>query len=119
MESMIESKTDMANLSEDRYQELLEQATVDCYNDEEEQLMSILYTLDEQLAFPLEAHILGEQVELLGLDDQASNLHRGIVARVRKGGVEYRVGLSELAFVGLDPASAEWLEMYRRWAALL
>jgi len=40
------------------------------------------------------------------------------VARVRRNGVEYRVGLSELAFVGLDPASAEWLEMYRRWTEL-
>ncbi|PKO22716.1 MAG: hypothetical protein CVU38_07975, partial [Chloroflexi bacterium HGW-Chloroflexi-1] len=108
----------MANLSEDRYRELLDQATVDCYNNEEEQLMSILYTLEEQLDFPLNAQILGEQVELLGLDDRASNLRRGIVARVRKGGVEYRVGLSELAFVGLDPASAEWLEMYRRWTEL-
>ena len=107
----------MAHMSEDRYRELLEQATIDAYG-EEEQFMSILYTLDEQLDFPLQAEILGDQVELLGLDDHASSPRRGIVARVRKGGVEYRMGLSELAFVGLDPASAEWLEMHRRWAEL-
>jgi hypothetical protein len=35
------------------------------------------------------------------------------VARVRRGGQEYLVDLAELAFVDLDPVSAEWLEAYR------
>jgi hypothetical protein len=61
---------------------------------------------------------MGEQVEVLGIDESRSDLRRGIVARVRKGRHEYRVGLSELKFVELDPASAEWLAMYKYWLGL-
>ena len=75
-------------------------------------------TLGDQLRFPLKATVVGERVEVLGLDDARSDLRRGIVARVRRGGKEYRVGLSELQFVDPDPVSTEWLELYEYWLGL-
>ncbi len=104
-------------MDENRLEELLEQATVDCYNEDEE-FSGVLCTLEETLLFPLQAEALGEVVEVVGLDDQRSSLGRGIVARVRKGGREYRIGLADLEFLDPDPVSAEWLAMYRYWAGI-
>jgi hypothetical protein len=102
-------------MDEKRLQEMLEQAVVDCYNEEEE-FCGVLYTLEDNLNFPLQAEAMGESLEVIGLDSRRSSVRRGIVARVRKGDKEYTVGLSELVIVGPDLTSAEWLEMYRYWA---
>ena len=102
-------------MDDKRLQELLDQATVDCY-DEEEEFGGVLCTLEDNLDFPLQAEAMGEPVEVIGLDSRRSSLRRGIVARVRKGDKEYLVGLSELVVVDPDPSSAEWIEMYRLWA---
>ena len=102
-------------MDDKRLQELLDQATVDCY-DEEEEFGGVLCTLEDNLIFPLQAEAMGEPVEVLSLDNRRSSLRRGIVARVRRDDKEYLVGLSELVFVDPDASSAEWLEMYRYWA---
>lgn len=97
-----------------RLEALLAEAVVDCY-DEEEEFCGVLATLDEQLAFPLQARALGDDVTVVGLNDSRSDLRRGIVARVQKAGREYNVALSELEFINPDATSAEWLEVYRYW----
>jgi hypothetical protein len=109
---------------EERRRDLLWEVTADCH-DEEEQFWSIFYALAEDgLDFPLQARMLGEPVEAVDLDGARSGLHRGIVARVRKGDREYPAALAELEFVGLDPVGAEWadnehpLDMYRYWLKL-
>ena len=101
-------------IDENRLEELLEEATVDCY-DEEEQFSGVLCTLDDNLTFPLQVTVLGEIVEVVGLDESRSGLRHGIIAKVRKHQQEYRVALSELEFTEPDPVSAEWLAMYRYW----
>ena len=97
-----------------RLQILLEEATIDCYGEEEE-FMGVLYTLEERLNFPLQVKAMGNLVEVIGLDGGQSSPRRGIVAIVRRDDQEYRVGLSELEFIEPDPVSAEWLAMYRYW----
>ena len=97
-----------------RLQILLEEATIDCYGEEEE-FMGVLYTLEERLNFPLQAKAMGNLVEVIGLDGSQSSPRRGILAIVRQDDQEYRVGLSELEFIDPDPVSAEWLAMYRYW----
>ena len=57
-------------MDEKRLEALLEQATVDCY-DEEEEFSGVLCTLDDNLSFPLQAETMGEPVEVIGLDDPA------------------------------------------------
>ena len=55
-----------------------------------------------------------ELVQVVGLDDTLSGLRRGIAARLRKAGKEYRVSLADLQLVEPDAESAEWLAMYRQ-----
>ncbi len=98
-----------------RIDALLEEATVDCYGEEEE-FGGVLVALEDGLVFPLQARALGEIVTVIGLNSERSSPRRGIIARVRKGDREYSVSLAELEFVDLDPVSAEWLEVYRYWA---
>jgi hypothetical protein len=101
-------------MDEKRLEALLEEAIIDCY-DEEEQFTGVLITLDESLQFPLQAKVLGQVVEVIGLDQARSSLRRGILATVRTGDQESRFPLLELEFINPDPTSAEWLAMYRYW----
>jgi hypothetical protein len=93
---------------------LLEEAMVDCYN-EDEYFWGMFYTLEDHLTFPLQAQMLGEAVTVVGLDDHRSGMRRGVMARVRKGDQEYTAALSELEILSPDPVSAEWLAAYRYW----
>lgn len=103
-------------VSEERLRELLEEATVDAYGDDEE-FSGVLITLDENVDWPLSATLAGMPVEVLGLDESASGLRRGIMARIRRGGKEYEAALADLTFGDVDEASGEWLAMFRWWAA--
>ena len=94
-------------MDETRLRELLDEATVDCYG-EYEQFAGMLCTLEERLCFPLKARVLGQVVEVVGLDEQQSGLRRGIIARVRKAGRAYAISLADLDVVDPDPQSAEW-----------
>lgn len=100
-----------------RVKELLEEATVDCY-DEEEEFSGVLTSLGDNLQFPIQAKLAGDLVEMVDLDSDRSSLRRGIVARILKNGREQRVSLADLTFVNPDPTSAEWLAMYAYWADL-
>jgi hypothetical protein len=102
-------------INQDRLDALLAEATIDCYGEEEE-FMGVLCAMEENLSFPFQAKALGDPVVVIGLDDKRSGPRRGILARVRKGDRQYSVALAELEFVGLDPVSVEWLEVYRYWS---
>lgn len=101
--------------SEERLQELLKEATVDCYDDEEA-FMGVLITVDENVDWPLAAQLAGMPVEVLGLSESANSTRRRIVARIRRGGKEYSASLADLTFGEMDETNAEWLAMYRWWA---
>jgi hypothetical protein len=97
-----------------RWEALIEEATVDCYGEYEE-FAGMLATLDDRLEFPFEARVLGERVEVIELDEQASNERRGIVAQVRRGGRQYTVALADVEAVEKDSETADWLAAYRYW----
>lgn len=100
-------------MEQKRLRELLEEATVDCYGEDEE-FSGVLVTLDENLNFPLQAELLGDIVEVTGLSERSS-LRRGIVADIKKGERSTTANLADLTFVNPDPTSAELLAMYRYW----
>lgn len=100
--------------NEERLQELVAEATVDCYGEEEE-YWGLLAMLEDELDFPLPATLIGEAVELIGLDSNASSPHRGIVAQVRRKGKTYSVSLADLQITDSESPSAEWLAAYRYW----
>lgn len=99
--------------SQKHLDELLEEATVDCYGDEEA-FTGLVVTLEDNLPFPFEAQVLGETVVVIGIDDNRSDMRCGIIATVRKGKKEYGVALSELQ-VSEKIQTNQWFEMYKYW----
>jgi hypothetical protein len=88
---------------------MIEDAMVDCYNEDEE-FTGMLATLEDRMEFPFQAQVLGKAVEVIGLDGQQSSERRGVVAKVRKGGRRYTVALADVEAVQKDSETAEWLE---------
>ena len=101
----------MASLSVAQLEELIEQATVDCYNDSE-QVCGLFTMLEESLAVPFETTVLGQVVTVtaveLTVDDR-------IVARCVRGRARQDLPLLDLPTPTPPPRGAEWIEAYRLW----
>jgi hypothetical protein len=91
---------------------LIEEATVDCYNESEE-VTGIFTMLEENLAVPFSTTLLGVEVtvERVDLNDADE-----IVAVCRRGRERLRVPVIDLPLPEPKPKGAEWIDAYRRWA---
>lgn len=97
--------------SPSRLDALIEEATVDAYGDAE-QATAFLTMLEEHLALPCEASVLGEVVAVEKIDLG----HAGeLIAMCRRGGKRHEVRLSEVELPAPRPKGAEWVEAYRQW----
>ncbi|MFT4167047.1 MAG: calcium-binding protein [Microlunatus sp.] len=101
----------MSSWSDEQLDDLIAEATVDCYDDGE--CATGFYTvLDEQLDLPFRTEVLGVEVTVTGIDLTDDNR---IVAVCVRGKSQQRVGLVDLSLpAGLG--GVEWVEAYRRWA---
>lgn len=91
---------------------LIEEATVDAY-DMEEQRTGFQTLLEENLRLPFEAEVLGVAVTVERLD---VNDEGAIVAVCRRGSARQAIPVVDLALPDPAPHGAEWIEAYRRWA---
>lgn len=107
------SKAEAEQQRRERLEPLIEAAIVDAYN-EDEQEGGFLVMLEEHLAIPFAANVIGEPVEILGFD--LANRGQGIVAKVRRKGRKFQVNVFELEFDSPPPKGAEWIDAYRLWA---
>lgn len=91
---------------------LIEEATIDCYNDEE-QAMGLFTMIEENLVVPLETMILGVpvRVERIDINDAGE-----IVAICKRGGQRQAIPLVDLPLPSPPPAGSEWIAAYRHWA---
>lgn len=94
-----------------RLEEMIEEATVDCYN-ESEQLTGWFTTIDEHLAVPFETTVLGVPVTVERLDLDRSER---IVAVCRRGRDRQSLPILDLPLPTPPPDGAEWIEAYRQW----
>lgn len=92
--------------------ELIEAITVDCYGDDEE-MGAFLQAFEEELAFPVEAAVVGVGVEVVGVE-HGGDVRRGLVARCRRDGRDYEVGLADIVLPGESPSSTLHAA-FRRW----
>jgi hypothetical protein len=92
--------------------ELIEEATVDCYNESEE-ITGIFTMLEENLAVPFATKLLGLEVTVERVD---LNKAGEIVAVCRRGRERLRVPVIDLPLPEPKPKGAEWIDAYRRWA---
>lgn len=95
-----------------RVRPLIEQALVDCHT-EDEQHGAFLVVLDDHVACPFKARVVGEEVEVRSFDWDGSS--QGIVAICRRKGRHYRVNVTALEWSGRPPTGAIWFDAYRAW----
>lgn len=98
-------------LDKGRLEAMIAEAIVDCYN-EEEQHGGFLVSLEENIACPVTALVVGTEVDVLGFD---WNPPGEIVARCRRGDRKYEINVTALEWPGPPPEGAEWIEAYRLW----
>jgi hypothetical protein len=91
---------------------LIEEATVDCYNESEE-VTGIFTMLEENLAVPFATTMLGVEVTVQRVDLNDAD---EIVAVCRRGRDRLRVPVIDLPLPEPKPKGAEWIDAYRRWA---
>ena len=90
--------------------ELIERATMDCY-DESEALSGFAVTLEDELETPFTANVLGEDVVI----SRVLGDHKRIVAVIRKSKKLHKIDVLDLRNV--KPArNAVWIEAYRRFS---
>jgi hypothetical protein len=102
----------VTQLSAARLDEMIAEATVDAYS-EDEQVSGLYALLGEYLAVPFQTVVLGVDVtvEEISLSDRGE-----IVALCARGGFRQPIGVLDLPLPEPPPAGAEWIEAYRRWA---
>ena len=96
-------------------QELIEQATVDCYGEHEE-FWGFLAALEDELQFPFTATVLGDRLKVIGINSERSGERKGIMIAVEKRGSSYAFPLSELDVNDLDGDNGAWVQAYLLWS---
>lgn len=91
---------------------LIEEATVDCY-DKEEQASGFFTMIEENLALPFATRVLGVEASVVAVEmDNDGSLD----AVCERSGERQRIGLTNLPLPSPPPSGAEWIAAYRRWA---
>lgn len=98
-------------VSKSRLAALIEQATVDCYNDCEAKT-GFLTVIDDSLALPFTTTVLGMEVDVISVDLRDEEI---IVAVCRRGRARQRIPILDLPLPSPPPAGSEWIEAYRAW----
>jgi hypothetical protein len=95
-----------------RLDALIEEATVDAYG-ESEQATAFLTVLEEHLALPFSATVLGEAVVVETIDLSGAD---ELIAICRRRGKRQKVRLLDLELPVPRPKGAEWVAAYHRWS---
>ncbi|MBI3319946.1 MAG: hypothetical protein HYZ89_05115 [Candidatus Omnitrophica bacterium] len=99
-------------LSRSRLQRMIEAATVDAYNDEE-QATGFLTMIQDHLPCPFTALVVGEPVRVMGFD--FGEPYETTVMAVCRRNKRYKTNVTSLEWEGRAPPGAEWIEAYRAW----
>ena len=101
----------MAELSGADLDELVEEAIVDVYG-EDEQLAGFYAMIEENLALPFTAWVLGAEVTVEGIDLTDC----GIAAICVRGTHRQSIAILDLPLPAPPPPGSEWIRAYGRWA---
>jgi hypothetical protein len=99
-------------LSAARLAALIEEATVDAYN-ESEQTTGFYTMLEDHLAMPFKTEVLGMEVVVERIDITDDDQIVAVCARRRS---RQRIPIIELPLPDPPPERSEWIHAYRRWA---
>jgi hypothetical protein len=90
---------------------LIEEATVDCYNDHE-QITGLFTMLDEHREVPFDTELLGMTVTVNKVDLTVAH---EIVAICRRDGHKQTIPILDVPLPTPPPDGAERIDAYRRW----
>lgn len=102
-------------MNEERLRTLIAEATVDCYGEYEE-FWGMLAQLEDELNCPFAATVLGDVVQVVGVDGEASSERRGVMVSLEKNGRSYSFPLSEIEPKKKKGHNAEWVAAYKLWS---
>jgi hypothetical protein len=100
-----------AKLTEARLAQLIEDATVDAF-DESEQRLGFYTMMENELALPFATVVLGVEVTVERIDLTEADEIAAICTRER---TRQAISIVELPLPVPPPRGAEWIEAYRRW----
>jgi hypothetical protein len=102
-----------ASMSRKQLTALVEEATVDCYNESE--AVSAFYTMiEDHLEVPFATVVLGVDVEVTRVE---LTRQEEIVAVCVRGKQRQRIPVCDLPLPSPPPAGTEWIVAYRHWAS--
>jgi calcium binding protein len=106
-----EPDTKLKLFSKAKLEKLIEEAVVDAYG-EEEQVGGFFTMMEEHLALPFSATILGVDVVVEKVDMIRSGR---IVAICRRNKIRQKIEILDLPLPTPAPAGAEWIAAYHHW----
>jgi hypothetical protein len=90
---------------------MIQEATVDCYNESEE--MTAWFTsIQDNLAIPFQTSVLGVDVTVRGI---ALSDDGQIVAICTRGRDRQTLPILDLPLPRSEPEGSEWIDAYRHW----
>ena len=101
----------MGSLKRSQLDALVEEATVDCYDDVE-QLTGLYTMIEDNLALPFTTQVLGVEVAVRRVDLVGNR----IVAICHRGRQRQAIEVLDLPLPNPPPDGAQWIQAYRRWS---
>jgi hypothetical protein len=98
-------------LSARKLDKMIEEATVDCY-DELEQASGFYTMIEDHLAVPFVTEVLGVEVSVVGVEMDENGSLKAVCER---NGKRQLIGLIDLELPKSPPSGAEWIAAYRHW----
>lgn len=102
----------MRKLSRAQLDALVEEATVDCYG-EDEQVTGLYTMIADNLAVPFATRVLGMDVTVEDIDLRGRNT---IVAICSRSAFRQAIAVLDLPLPTPPPEGAQWIAAYRHWA---
>jgi len=100
----------------ERLEELIEEATIDCY-DEDEQHSGLLTMIGDEVVFPFEAKVMGDIVQVTAM--KWPNHGYGLQFTCEKNGATYEIDVGSMEWIEPLPEGFEWIEAYLSWRRYL
>ncbi|MCL5784629.1 MAG: calcium-binding protein [Patescibacteria group bacterium] len=97
-------------LTYEELEELIEEATIDCYGEYEE-INGFACTIEDKVEFPFFANIVSEEVEVIGIDIRGDE----VTAVCKRKGKKHTVNLLDLEIDPKKVKGYKWIEAYRVW----
>ena len=98
-----------------RLEKLAEDATVDCYT-EEEAFEGWACAIEDNLPLPLKCLVLGEEAMLVAVETDDSGA--AVLGVVKRKGRRLRMPIQDVEPLDKRARGLEWLEAYRHWLGM-